>query len=195
MFGRIWSRTKAFFGRLFERRPPEPGRFEPGRKFAFRGLLAIAPWIWPRRGYLVYVPKGHSRWRRTPLLVLIHGCRQTPEEIAAATRITTLADELACLVLLPRQNPRANPYGCWNWFDRMTAHGWGEAAIVAAQVRAVRRRYRVDRKRVFVAGMSSGGALAAVLGMRRPDVVAGAFVHSGIACGAAASALTALGVL
>jgi poly(hydroxyalkanoate) depolymerase family esterase len=195
MFARFWTRTKAFFGGLFGRRAPEPCRFEPGRKWALSGLLAVAPWIWPRRRYLVYVPRGHSRWRRAPLLVLIHGCRQTPEEIAAATRITTLADELACLVLLPRQNPRANPYGCWNWFDRMTARGWGETAIVAAQVRAVRRRYRIDRRRVFVAGMSSGGALAAVLGVRRPGLFAGVFVHSGVACGAASSAFAALGVL
>ena len=195
MFGKLWSRTKAFFARLFRRAPPEPGRFEPGSKFSLRGLLAVAPWIGPRREYLVYVPKGHSRWRRVPLVVLIHGCRQTAEEIAAATRIAALADDLGCLVLLPMQNPRANPWGCWNWFDRATAHGWGESAIVAAQVQAVRSRYRVDRSRVFVAGMSSGGALAAVLGVRRPDVVAGAFVHSGIACGAATSPLTALGVL
>jgi poly(3-hydroxybutyrate) depolymerase len=195
MFGRIWARARAFVAGLFGRRPPEPGRFVPGRKFSFRGLLAVAPWIWPRREYLVYVPRGHSRWRRVPLLVLIHGCRQTPEEIAAATRIAALADDLGCLVLLPRQNPRANAWGCWNWFDWATARGWGESAIVAAQVRSVRRRYRIDRRRVFVAGMSSGGALAAVLGVRRPDLVAGAFVHSGLACGAASSPLAALGVL
>lgn len=191
----LWARVKAFFSGLFRRRPPTPGRFEPGSRFAFRGGLAAAPWIWPRREYLVYVPRGHARWRRAPLVVLLHGCRQSPEDIAAATRIATLADGLGCLVLLPRQNPRANPWGCWNWFDRLTAHGWGEAAIVAAQIHAVRRAYRIDRRRVYVAGMSSGGALAAALGVRRPDLVAGAFVHSGVPCGAAASAFTALGVL
>jgi poly(hydroxyalkanoate) depolymerase family esterase len=135
------------------------------------------------------------RWRRAALVVLIHGCRQKPEEIAAATRITELADELGCLVLLPRQNPRANAWGCWNWFDSATAQGRGETAIVAAQVRAVRRKYRIDRKRVYVAGMSAGGALAAALGIRRPELVAGVFVHSGIACGAATSGLAALDVM
>jgi len=195
MFGKLWSRAKAFFTRLFRRAPPEPGRYETGSKASFRGFLAVAPWILPQREYLVYVPQGHSRWRRAPLVVLLHGCRQTPEEIAAASRIAGLADDVGCLVLLPRQNPRANAWGCWNWFDRATARGWGESAIVAAQVRAVRRRYRIDRRRVFIAGMSSGGALAAVLGVRRPDIVAGAFVHSGIACGAASSPFTAIGVL
>lgn len=195
MFGKLWSRAKAFFSKLFRREPPEPGRFESGTQFAFRGSLASQPWILPRREYLVYVPRGHERWRRVPLLVLIHGCRQTPEEIAAASRIAALADELGSLVLLPRQNPRANAWGCWNWFDTATAHGWGETAIVIAQIRAVRRKYRINGKRVFVAGMSSGGGLASILGIRRPDVVAGTFVHSGIACGAASSALAALGVL
>lgn len=195
--GKLWARTKAFFGRLLRRKPPEPGRFEAGSKFAWRGFLAAAPWIWPSRDYLVYVPRGHSRWefRRRPLIVMIHGCRQSPEDFAAGTRVTGLADELGSLVLLPRQKPSANPWGCWNWFDVATAHGWGETAIVAAQIRAVRRRYRIDRRRVFVAGMSSGAGLAAALGMRRPDLVAGAFVHSGVACGAASSPLTALAVL
>ena len=98
-------------------------------------------------------------------------------------------------MLLPRQKARANPWGCWNWFERRTARGQGEAAIVAAQIRAVRRRYRIDRGASSSPGMSAGGALAAVLGVRRPDLVAGVFVHSGVACGAASSPLTALGVM
>ena len=195
MFGNLWSRIKAFFARRFRRAPPEPGRFESDTTSVFRGLLASSPWILPRREYLVYVPQGHERWRRVPLVVLIHGCRQTAEEIAAATRISALADDLGCLVLLPRQNPRANAWGCWNWFDKATAHGWGETAIVAAQIRAVRRRYRIHGRRVFVAGMSSGGALASVLGVLRPELIAGVFVHSGIACGAASSVAAAFRVL
>ncbi len=194
MLSRLWARVKALFVRLF-RRVPVPGRYEADSRSALRGSLADAPWIWPSREYLVYVPRGHARWRRAPLVVLIHGCRQKAEEIAEGTRIAALADELGCLVLLPRQNPRANAWGCWNWFDGATTRGWGETAIVAAQVRAVRRKYRIDRKRVFVAGMSAGGALAAALGVRRPELVAGVFIHSGLACGAASSALAALNVL
>ena len=106
--------------------------------------------------------RGHSRWRRVPLVVLIHGCRQTADDIAHSTRITALADDLGCIVLLPHQNPRANAWGCWNWFDRATTAGRGEAAIVLAQVRAVRRKFRIDRRRVYVAGLSSGGGLATV---------------------------------
>jgi len=151
--------------------------------------------VWPSRDYLVYVPRGYTRWRRRPLLVLLHGCRQTPEEIASATRITALADAQGWLVLLPRQKDTANGWRCWNWFDKRTAAGHGEAAIVAAQVRAVRRTYRAHPRRVFVVGMSAGGCLAAVLGLHLARTFAAVGVHSGVACGAASSPLKALQVL
>ena len=151
--------------------------------------------MWPSRHYLVYVPRGHSRWRRRPLLVLLHGCRQTPEDIASGTRITELADERDWLVLLPRQEKDANAWGCWNWFDQRTAAGKGEAAIVAAQVRAVRRLYSAHPRRMYVAGMSSGACLAAVLGLRFGQLFAAVGLHSGSACGAASSPATALKTL
>jgi poly(3-hydroxybutyrate) depolymerase len=192
---RLWARTRDFFGRLFRRKPPEPGRFETGSCSSLRGMVMTAPWIWPSREYTVYVPRGHSGWRRAPLVVLVHGCRQTAEDIANVTRITSLADETGWVVLLPHQHPRANAWGCWNWFDRATAAGRGEAAILLAQIRAVRRKYRTHPRRVYVAGLSSGGALASVIGVRKPSAIAGVIAHSGIACGAASSPLAALGVL
>jgi poly(hydroxyalkanoate) depolymerase family esterase len=187
--------VRGFFGRLLRRAPPQPGRFETGSKFAWHGWVPVAPFVWPARDYLVYVPRGHSRWRRRPLVVLLHGCRQSPEEIAAGTRITALADERDWLVLLPRQAKDANAWGCWNWFDQRTAAGKGEAAIIAAQVRGVRRHYRAHRRRVFVLGMSSGACLAAVLGLRFAKLFAAVGVHSGVACGAASSPAAALKIL
>lgn len=177
------------------RREPAPGRFEAGSKVSLHGWVGSAPGVWPSRDYLVYVPKGAPRLARLPLVVLLHGCRQTPETIAQGTRITELADRQGFLVLLPSQKDAANPWRCWNWFDPRTARGEGEAAIVAAQIRTVRRQYRADRKRVVVAGMSAGGALAAILGVRFPHLVSGIAVHSGLACGAARSAMTALTVM
>ena len=194
MLDNLWSRTKALVAGLF-RREPAPGRFESGSKFSLHGIVGTAPLVWPSRDYLVYVPSGYSAWRRTPLLVLCHGCKQTPEEIAQGTRITDIADRLGFIVLLPRQKDAANPWRCWNWFDKRTMNGKGEAAIVAAQIRSVRRSFSVDRKRVLVAGMSAGGALAAVLGVHFPGLVAAVAVHSGLACGAASSALKALSVM
>ena len=60
----LWNRLRRFVTRLFRRAPPEPGRFETGSKFAWRGWVPVAPWVWPSRDYLVYVPRGHARWRR-----------------------------------------------------------------------------------------------------------------------------------
>ena len=194
MLERLWARTKGFFGRLFPSEP-EPGRFESGSAFRLRGFLAAAPFVWPSREYLVYIPKGRSLWRRAPLIVLCHGCKQTPEEFAQGTRITELADRDGFVVLLPRQKEHANPWRCWNWFDTRTMKGKGEAAIVAAQIRFVRRRYRCHRKRVLVAGMSAGGAFAAVMGVRYPGLVTAVAVHSGLACGAAKSPLSAIAVM
>jgi poly(hydroxyalkanoate) depolymerase family esterase len=190
----LWQRTKSWIASLL-RREIAPGRFESDAKFAWRGWLAGMPLVWPRREYLVYVPRGWSRWRRAPLLVLCHACKQTPEEIAEATRMTALADQLGWLILLPRQKESANPWHCWNWFDQRTAEGNGEAAIVAAQIETVARQYRADSRRVLVAGMSAGGALAAVLGVRHADLIHATIVHSGLACGAAQSPMTALGVM
>src|SRR6187551_392313 len=191
---RLWLRVRAFVARLF-RREVAPGHFEAGHASSLRGLLTTAPLVAPSRDYLVYVPRGHSRLRRAPLVVLCHGCRETPEDIAALTRITERADREGWLVLLPRQLEGANAFGCWNWFDPNTSRGNGEAAIVAAQIVAVRRQYRARRERVWVVGLSAGAALAAVLGLRHSRLVRGVMTHSGLACAAASSPATALAVM
>jgi poly(3-hydroxybutyrate) depolymerase len=187
-------RCRAFLTRLF-RRARAPGRFETGHATSWRGYLTTAPLVAPARDYLVYVPAGWSRRKRAPLLVLLHGCRQTPEALASLTRIAHFADARGLLVLLPRQAATANEWGCWTWFEANTERGAGEAAIVAAQIVQVRRRYRARRERVWVAGMSAGGALAAILGLRHPRIVCGVLVHSGLACGAASSPANAMKVM
>ena len=195
MIAKLWSAAREWAARLFRRKPAEPGRFVAGSKFSWRGWLGITPWIWPSRDYLVYVPRAYGGWKRRPLLVLLHGCKQTPEDFAAATRIAALADGNGWLVLLPRQTDKANAWSCWNWFDKATSGGRGEAAIVATQVQAVRRAYRVHPRRIFAAGMSAGGCLAAVLGLRYPELFAGVAVQSAVAAGAASGPLAALQVL
>lgn len=195
MLEKLRSRARDLFARIFRQKPPEPGRFVSGSKFSWRGWLASGTWIWPSREYLLYVPRGYGGWRRRPLIVLMHGCRQTPELIAAGTRIAAAADANGWLVLLPRQSAKANPWSCWNWFDAATSAGRGEAAIVAAQVKAVRRTYRVHPRKVYAVGMSAGGGLAAALGLRQPKLFAGVFIHSGVACGAASAPLAAMRVL
>lgn len=189
-----WTRINEWLEKRFAR-PAPTGRWIEGRAFAWRGLIGFRPWVFPRRGFRLYVPGSWSRSAAAPLLVLIHGCRQTPEEFARGTRIEAAAERAGLLVLMPDQKDSANPYRCWNWFDRRTASGKGEAAIVAKMVRKVARRYGADPAKVVVGGMSSGAALATVLGVRFPRLVRGVFSHSGLACGAAASAFTALTVM
>jgi len=193
-FFRFFARLRGFFARWL-RRAQAPGRFETGSARSWRGYLTTAPRVEPARDYLVYVPAGWTRWKRAPLLVLLHGCRQAADDLAALTRIVDHADAHGMLVLLPRQTPQANEWGCWNWFEANTERGAGEAAIVAAQIVRARRRYRARRERVWVAGLSAGGALAAILGLRHPRLVRGVLVHSGLACGAASSAAAALRVM
>lgn len=192
---RLLAAIRGFFARLF-RRAPAPGRFESGTAGALQGWVGTAPLVLPRRDFLVYLPRGHGRFgRRAPIVVLCHGCRQTPEDFAAATRIADAADANGWLVLLPRQKDDANAWRCWNWFDARTARGAGETAIVLAQVDVVRRENRGDGDRVVVAGLSAGGALAAAIGVRHAGRVRGVFVHSGLACGAAALPTDALRVM
>jgi poly(3-hydroxybutyrate) depolymerase len=199
---RRWRRVrKALAGVLrhlpsfLARREVAPGRFEAGSASSWRGYVSTAPGAAPGRDYLVYVPRGWNRRVRAPLRVLCHGCNQTPENFAALTRLASHADREGTLVLLPRQSGAANAWGCWNWFEANTERGAGEAAIVAAQIVHVRRRYRARRERVFVGGFSAGGALAAVLGLRHPRLVRGILVHSGLACGAASSPARALSAM
>jgi poly(hydroxyalkanoate) depolymerase family esterase len=189
------QRIREFLARILRRGPPAPGRFVTGKASAKDGRLAAAPLLAPARGYLLYLPRGYHRWIRRPLVILIHGCRQTPEELAAGTRIRERADANGWMVLMPRQTDKANPWSCWNWFDGATAAGRGEAAIVMAQLKALRLTHRVHPRRIFAAGMSAGGSLAATLGVRYPETFAGVFVHSGLPCGAASSPAAALAVM
>ena len=166
------------------RPPPQPGRFTLRQKSSVHGFVGFAaapPW----REYLLYLPRGMERLKHPPLVVWIHGCRQDPEEFAAGTRIARFADERGFAVLLPRQSRLANAERCWNWFDRRTARGLGEAAIVAAQAADVLERFALDGKRVYVAGLSSGGALAAALALHAPGLVRAVAIHSGLPCGVA----------
>jgi poly(hydroxyalkanoate) depolymerase family esterase len=141
--------------------------------------------------YFVYIPPTVSRRNRVPMLVMLHGCSQDAESLAAGTRMNALADQQRFIVLYPRQSLRANPLRCWNWFSAPTRDGAGEAAAIVALVRHVARRYPVDRSRIYVAGMSAGGAMAASLALCFGAVFAGCAIVSGLMYRAADSAVGA----
>jgi len=141
--------------------------------------------------YKLFVP-SQFHGETSPLLVMLHGCTQSPDDFAAGTRMNELAEAQGFLVAYPAQSQRANISKCWNWFnaaDQMRDSG--EAALIAGITRQIMAEYKVDPGAVYAAGMSAGGALAAVLGANYPDLYAAIGVHSGLACGAARNLATA----
>jgi poly(hydroxyalkanoate) depolymerase family esterase len=141
--------------------------------------------------YFLYVPTTITWRKRVPLLVMLHGCSQDACSFAAATRMNALAAEQGFIVLYPQQSLRANALRCWNWFSPRTRDGAGEAAAIISLVRYVARRHPVDRSRVYMAGISAGGAMAATLALCYGAVFAACAIVSGLMYRAADSAVGA----
>jgi poly(hydroxyalkanoate) depolymerase family esterase len=155
--------------------PPEPEP-ELGERFLKRTYRDAAGSL----DYRLYVPAAHEK-RDLALILMLHGCGQDPEDFALGTQMNALADEFGIIVAYPRQTRRANPSGCWNWFDRRhQSRGAGEPAKLAGLAKALAHEFGIRKERVFAAGLSAGGAMAEILAATYPDVFDAVGVHSGL---------------
>lgn len=148
------------------------------------------------RSYRLFVPGGGPRNETLPLIVMLHGCTQDAADLARGTRINALATKQRLMVLYPEQPASFNPLKCWNWFlPEHQGRDQGEPALIAGMTREVIAGHRVDPARVYIGGVSAGGAMAVLTALAYPDIYAAVAVHSGIQYRAAGSPTEAVAAM
>ena len=145
--------------------------------------------------YKLYIPPG-AAGRQLPLVVMLHGCTQNPDDFAAGTGMNEKALKQGFFVLYPEQAQDVNPQRCWNWFKHNhQKRGGGEPALIASMTQAVMKQHGIDPRRVYIAGLSAGGAMSAIVAAAYPEIFAAVGVHSGLPSGAASSMQEAMSVM
>lgn len=147
------------------------------------------------RNYKLFIPSTYSG-QPMPLLVMLHGCTQNPDDFAAGTQMNQVAEEAGCLVVYPEQTSGANQSKCWNWFNSIDQQrGQGEPSIIAGIAEKISDDYAVNPQQVYVAGLSAGGAMAVIVGTLYPELFAAVGVHSGLPFASATDLPSALSAM
>jgi len=151
--------------------------------------------MWGTRDYKVYLPHNYGQTTenyKLPVIVALHGCMQTPEVFAGGTRLNEWADKEGFAVIYPEQTNLYNIYNCWNWFFPFNqARSMGEAGLIMGSVDKALKQFNFDKNRVFLMGMSAGGAMAAILGNCYPERFNAIGTHHATMYKAAEDAFTA----
>ncbi len=169
----------------FRKAPPVP--VPDGAAYLSRNFACEAG----SRDYKIYVPNCKTRSKR-PLIVMLHGCTQNPDDFAVGTGMNWLAEEYGFIAAYPGQAIRANQSSCWNWFKpEDQQRGTGEPSIIAGITRTIMAEYGIDSMQVYVAGLSAGGAMAAIMSATYPELYAATAIHSGLAYGSASDMASA----
>ncbi|HET9921368.1 MAG TPA: PHB depolymerase family esterase [Ktedonobacteraceae bacterium] len=149
--------------------------------------------------YFVYTPVSYQVGMSVPLIVMLHGCTQTADAFATSTRMNELAGQQQFIVAYPQQTSSNNRSQCWNWFKPSNqARLYGEPALIAGIVREIEQsetRWTIDARRIYVAGLSAGAAMATILGATYPDLFAAIGIHSGLEYRAATNMIDGLGAM
>lgn len=147
-----------------------------------------------RMRYWLYLPEN-APVSPLPLVVMLHGCEQTASEFAQGTRMNSLAEKKGFAVLYPQQSRTAHPHRCWAWYKRAIQNGDGEAKMIAGMIEKVVRINELDGSRVYLAGLSAGAAMANIVALNYPHLIAAVGLHSGTVFGAAYSRMGAYNVM
>ncbi|RJG19094.1 extracellular catalytic domain type 1 short-chain-length polyhydroxyalkanoate depolymerase [Massilia cavernae] len=167
-----------------------PGRWlsshftAPGKHGVLRSML-----------YWVYVPSLPPQPQGMPLVVMLHGCDQNAISFAQGTRMNELAERKGFAVVYPQQSVASHPHACWKWYDRATQLGGGDVGHIVGIVNSVAATHPIDRSRIYICGLSAGGAMAHIVALNHPGLIAGVGIHSSPLFGAARGAVGAIKVM
>lgn len=174
--GEVIAELKKFAPPPFS--PPQPGKTKipDGAIFDEHSFNCLAG----NRTYKTYIPVSGPKTKRG-LIVMLHGCTQNSSDFASGTRMNEVAENENLIVAYPNQSADANISKCWNWFKATDqSHGQGEPAIIAGITSHIIAQYDVDPDKVYIAGLSAGGAMAVIMGQTYPSLFKGVGVHSGL---------------
>jgi poly(hydroxyalkanoate) depolymerase family esterase len=180
--------------------PPLPGKWLASY---YSHLTADSTLPLQRMQYYLYLPshfpaptgvrqEADQVW---PLVIMLHGCGQTAAQFAQGTRMNQLAEQKGYAVLYPQQSLRTHPNRCWKWYDKATQAGGGDTLTLVGMIAQIIEKYPIDTTRIYLGGISAGAAMANIVALNHPNLIAALGLHSAPVFGAGNTAIGALGVM